>query len=707
MVLVSVSCGDTQAPGSGSRPGVGGSAGSSGGSSGTSTTSGGSAGSGASTTGGSPSGGTGAVTGGGAGDGGSGGVTGGVSGSGTVGGAGGASAGSAGNAGSGGSGGSTSGGAAGSGAGSGGTAGTTSACGGGNPSGRIMECLDRGVIAPRSGSGNFVSWRLFGTDAADVTFRLYRQNGTAAPVMVCARAANQGTSCLDANPGSNATYFVRPVAGGVEGAPSPAVAALAQDYLRIPLQPAASGAYVHLAWVGDLDGDGSFDVVVDRISSEAPLVEGYSSKTGARLFRLNTGPLGANQDNIEGGASTLSNGHWDGVTVFDFDADGDAEVAVKTANGFVFGDGAVLRHTNDQDQFVSIVNGRTGAEITRAPLPNDYLSDGPLQCHFGAGYLDGVRPSVIVKCKNRVGSGAFNLVAAAYDFSGTALTRRWKFTRSNNNGGADYHQIRILDVDGDGKDEVADGGYVIDDGGTMLYALGGGVVHGDRFHITDMDPARPGLEGWGIQQDNPNGLETYYYDARTGQILRSYSAPSGAGADMGRGTVADLFPDQPGFEYWSFNGMYAAGSGTLVVAEENENVPWPNFLMQWDGDTGGELLDNNRVGDWNLTARSRNTYSWRRTFDGLVQARGAIPFYGDIFGDWREEALLETSDHAELRIYTTTYETNVRLYTLAHNPAYRNSLTVHGYKQSHLVDYFLGHGMAAPPAPRIRLAARP
>jgi hypothetical protein len=595
------------------------------------------------------------------------------------------------------------------GGGTGGAAGGGAAfgCGGGDPNGRFMECLDRGVIAARSGTGVFVSWRLFGTDPADISFRLYRQNGTAAPAVVCTREMGQGTSCLDASPGSGATYFVRPVVSGTEGDRSPAVAALAQDYLSIPLQPAASGAYVHLAWVGDLDGDGGYEVVVDRISAQAPLVEGYSPRTGQRLWRLNTGPLGVNQNNIEGGAATISNGHWDGLTVFDFDSNGSAEVAIKTANGFVFGDGTTLRHTNDQDQFVSIVNGRTGAEIVRAPLPDDYESDGPLQCHFGVGYFDGVRPSVVTKCKNRVGSGAFNLVAAAYDFDGTTLTRRWKFTRATNNGGADYHQIRILDVDGDGKDELADGGYVVDDDGTLLYALGGGVVHGDRFHVTDMDPMRPGLEGWGIQQDNPNGLETYYYDARTGQILRSYSNPNGAGADMGRGTVADLYPDQPGYEYWSFNGMYSAGSGMLVVAETNENVPWPNFLMQWDGDVGSELLDNNRVGDWDLTARSRNTYSWRRTFDGLVQARGAIPFYGDIFGDWREEALLETSDHAELRIYTTTYETSTRLYTLVHNPAYRNSLTVHGYKQSHLVDYFLGHGMAAPPAPHIRLVARP
>ncbi len=210
---------------------------------------------------------------------------------------------------------------------------------------------------------------------------------------------------------------------------------------------------------------------------------------------------------------------------------------------------------------MSILSGTTGAELARAPLPDDFIAEGPLQCHFGAGYLDGSHPSVITKCKNRVGSGAFNLIATAFDFDGANLVQRWKYVRDDS-GGSDYHQIRILDVDGDGKDELADGGYVIDDDGSVLYSLApGGVVHGDRFHITDMDPNRPGLEGWGIQQDNANGLETYYYDAKTGEILRKYSNPNGAGADMGRGTVADLFPDEPGFEYFSFNGLYGAESG--------------------------------------------------------------------------------------------------------------------------------------------------
>lgn len=582
-------------------------------------------------------------------------------------------------------------------------------CGGGVATGRFMECLDRGVVAVPTGEDTFVSWRLFGTDPSDISFRLYRDSGNGDPALVCTRGADAGTWCTDTDGQAGDSYFVRPVIDGEEQEPSGSAPRLTQDYLRIPLQPASPGAFVHLAWVGDLDGDGEYDFVVDRISGQAPLVDAYS-RHGEFLWRFNTGPLGADQNNISGGAGTISNGHNDGVTVFDFDSDGRAEVAIIAANGAVFGDGATLTHTSNLDQFVVILDGVTGRERARAPLPNDFQSFGrPLHCQFGAGYLDGVHPSLITKCKSRQGGAGtgFSMLAAAYDFDGSSLTQRWKFVRGRDGGGQDFHQIRIVDVDGDGRDDLADGGYVIKHDGTLLYSMQSqGVVHGDRFHITDMDPNRPGLEGWGIQQDNPSGLETYYYDAATGEVLRRYSNPNGPGGDMGRGTIASLFQNQPGYEYWSFNGMYSSGSGDLVISGA-DNVPWPNFAMQWDGDLGSELLDNNQVGDWNLTAQSRNSYSWRRSFAGRVQARGAIPFYGDVLGDWRDEALLESTDGSELRIYTTTFETDVRLYTLVHNPAYRNGLTVHGYRQSNHVDYYLGWGMAPPPQPAIRLVSRP
>lgn len=590
--------------------------------------------------------------------------------------------------------------------GSGGTGGLAGAgpCAGGVTDGRVMECLGRGVVAVPSDDGALVTWRYLGTDPPDITFNLYKGTPGGTETLVCHRGAGESTSCLDGSASVGDTYFVRSITGPSEGEPSGIGSYSGQPYIAIPLEPASGGAFVHLGWVGDLDGNGEYDVVVDRISGEAPKVDAYTLD-GRFLWRLDTGPNGANQDNIEGGPSTMSNGHNDGMTVFDFDSDGDAEIAVKTANGFVFGDGSMLEHENDVDQFVSIVDGATGAEISRIKMPTDFSGDGPLQCQFGAGYLDGVKPSVITKCKNRVGSGGFNLVATAYDFDGTTVTERFKFIPGV--AAPDYHQIRVLDVDGDGRDELCSGGFVVDDDGTLLYSLApSGVGHGDRFHITDMDPSRPGLEGWGIQQDNPSGLETYYYDAKTGEVLRTYSNPSGPGADMGRGTVADLFPERPGMEYFSFNGLFNAQTGDTVVAEVDRNVPWPNFAIQWDGDTGSELMDQNWAGEWNIEAEQRNSYYWKWNFDGLVQARGAMPFSGDILGDWREEVIVESADHSELRIYSTPYETDVRLYTLVHNPQYRNELTVHGYKQSHHVDYFMGFDMETPPQPRIRLAPR-
>jgi hypothetical protein len=62
------------------------------------------------------------------------------------------------------------------------------------------------------------------------------------------------------------------------------------------------------------------------------------------------------------------------------------------------------------------------------------------------------------------------------------------------------------------------------------------------------------------------------------------------------------------------------------------------------------------------------------------------------------------ASYDELIVFTTNQPTTHRLYTLAHNPAYRNAMTFKGYMQSHHVDYFLGAGMAAPRRPDITYA---
>ncbi|KAH7374654.1 hypothetical protein B0T11DRAFT_268963 [Plectosphaerella cucumerina] len=417
------------------------------------------------------------------------------------------------------------------------------------------------------------------------------------------------------------------------------------------------------------------------------------------------GPNSVNQNNISPGASANNLGHWDGVTVYDLDSDGRAEVAVRIANGVTFGDGRRFTHTNDNEQFIAILDGRTGALRASAKIPTDYLSDGPLAARFGVGYLDGQRPSLVAYMKNRQSNGAFNLLMSAWQFSGTALTMQWKWRRDNQDA-PDGHNTRIIDIDGDGRDEVHEIGFTLNGDGRLRYTLGPqGVVHGDRFHIAKMDPTRAGLQGFAVQQDNPSGLLEYYYDATQGQILWKHTASTPG--DVGRGLVGDIDPTRPGMEVWSFSGLYNGPSNQLIV-QDTTLAPWPHLGLFWDGDILMELYNDGKIEKWNHQSPSKSgsvprlVSTWNY---GAINTHGPNPaFHGDLFGDWREEVILVSPENDELVIFTTDRPTDIRLYTLAHNPAYRNSMTLKGYVQSHHVDYFIGQGMSKPPRPNIRYA---
>jgi hypothetical protein len=255
------------------------------------------------------------------------------------------------------------------------------------------------------------------------------------------------------------------------------------------------------------------------------------------------GPNSTNTNNIEPGSATIDVGHWDGVTVYDLDCDGKAEVVIRTANGVTFGDGRTLVHSNNNVQFISVLDGMTGAERARMQIPTDYIADGPMAAQMGIGYLNGRTPSIIASMKNRIGSGAFNMMICAWDFDGLSLTQKWKWRRGSGNY-PDGHNLRIVDVDGDGLDEIGHIGFILKGDGTVLYNLAstGGVVHGDRWHIGKFDSVRPGLQGYGIQQDNPSGLLEYYYDAATGAMLWQRIGTPG---DVARGDVGDVDPSTP------------------------------------------------------------------------------------------------------------------------------------------------------------------
>ncbi|MGS2648258.1 rhamnogalacturonan lyase family protein [Streptosporangium sp. LJ11] len=573
---------------------------------------------------------------------------------------------------------------------------------------RPMENLGRGVVAVRSSSRDvLVSWRLLGLDPDGIGFNVYRSTAGGSYVKLNSGVLTGGTNYVDstADLTRSNSYQVRPVTGGTEQAPSAAFTLTAnhatEPVVRVPLR---AGGAVKFVWAGDLDGDGEYDYVLDRQTSPQK-IEAYRSD-GRFLWQVDMGPNSTNQNNIEGGSSTIDVGHNDGVTVQDLDSDGRAEVAVRIANGVTFGNGTRFTNSDDNRQFIAILDGQTGAARATAPVPTDYLSDGPMYARFGVGYLDGTTPSLVAFMKNRIGSGAFNLMMAAWRFDGSTLTQQWKWLRGNQNA-PDGHNTRIIDVDGDGRDEVAEIGFVLNGDGTLRYSLGpAGVVHGDRFHIAKMDPSRPGLQGYGVQQVNPSGLREYYYDARNGSIIWRH-VESGT-ADVGRGMAGDIDPRHPGMEVWSFSGLYNAPANRL--AEPNTSLrPWPQMGLWWDGDLTMELLNDGKFEKWdpnNPTATNRVPRLLNISQYGAVSAaQGVNPtLVGDLLGDWREEVVYTNASHNELIIFTTNRPTGTRLYTLAHNPAYRNAMTLKGYMQSHHLDYFLGNGMTTPPRPSISYA---
>ncbi len=94
------------------------------------------------------------------------------------------------------------------------------------------------------------------------------------------------------------------------------------------------------------------------------------------------------------------------------------------------------------------------------------------------------------------------------------------------------------------------------------------------------------------------------------------------------------------------------------------------------------------------------------TFRGIrpTEAPARTPaIQADLLGDWREEIAWPSSDSTELRIYTTTAGTDVRLRTLMHDPVYRLSLARENvsYNQPPHPSFYVGVGTELPAQPDI------
>jgi len=585
---------------------------------------------------------------------------------------------------------------------------------------RVMENLGRGVVAVRTAANNvFVSWRLLGLEPQGIGFNVYRSTNGAPAVKLNAAPLTAGTNFSDTGAAkANAySYSVRAVVDGVEQAPSAAFTLAAngpyEPVVRIPLAALPGTGYItKYLWVGDLDGDGEYDFVIDRL---APLstenndiglgnqyLEAYR-RDGTRLWQIDLGPSSRGTYNISPGAATLSIGMLDGVTVADLNGDNRAEVILKVADGVVFPNGSKFADANPEQQHIAILDGLSGLPLATRPFPANWAARGRLGTQLGVGSVDGVHPSIFFWGRNRNANKSFNDVFASWSWNGgTSINENWVMAIDESGVTRASHQMRLIDLDGDGKDEFATGNFVVNSNGTLRYTLPG-VIHGDRFYIGKFDKDHTGMRGYGVQQNNPSGLLDYYYDATNGNLLWTHNTTPGTLVDVGRGIVGDIDPAHPGYEVWAYSGgVYNGPTNTLT--SNTESNPWPNQQIWWDGDLLSEQLGTTTINKWvpttNNMQRVLTMYHSGCAWNGMDNPQ----FFGDILGDWRTEVTCVNAANTELLIYTTNIPSSTRLYTMAHNPAYRNHMSIKGYMQSPLPDYYLGADMAPPPQPNIRYA---
>ena len=588
-----------------------------------------------------------------------------------------------------------------------------------------------------------VSWRLYPapTDKENTAFDLYREYEDGKRVKLNDDPI-VGATCWQDNTAelTHEITYILCLAGETDVLDTYTLSAERASgklpYVSVPLASAASvSSYTYDAndiGVGDLDGDGMMEFVVKRIvhldtsgnagedpeddpdynpgESDDPYVtpsdlrhinlfEAYRLD-GTFMWRIASGP------NIPMGNSAS-------FAVCDFDGDGCCEVALRTAEGTVFGNGKEIgdtnadgktdyrvpgsRYTHGGPEFISVVDGKTGAEIDRA----DYIALGKSidwgddryhrssSYRIGAGNFSGGCPSIVI------GRGCYGkIVVEAWDLYDGKLYRRWNFdTTADDRKYRDYeaqgyHSLRTADVDGDGFDEVVYGSCTIDHDGTGLNCCGLG--HGDAIHVGMFHPDAPGLQIWSCFETGDTGAALR--DGASGTVIWDYKDPS----DVGRCMIADVDQDSPGCEMWWYHGNVHSYDGRDLGYTYGSC----NYGIWWSGSLNRQLLNGTQIDGLNIEdKRNGDNDPWDRIFSvhryGVSSINGSKenPCYaGDVVGDWREEIFYPSSDGTEIRIFSTWFPTEYRFPYLMSDHTYNMSAVNQniGYNQPNHLGYYLG-----------------
>ena len=652
---------------------------------------------------------------------------------------------------------------------------------------RQMEKLNRGLIAVKTTAdtrgqavnGVYLSWRLLGDESLEnQAFDIYK-NGT----KIHTTGVHDATNWIDTSGTASDKYKV--VKAGEDASKETEVTPTSNNncaksnevgngnseknsftYVDIPISRPdpvermgdgkISNYYTvdksheggaNDASVGDLDGDGNYEIVLKWDPTDSKDSAGADFTGNAYIDAYKIDP---NNDGymwrIDLGKNVTSGAHYTQFLVYDFDGDGKSEVAMKTAPGTVDGTGHYVTEVGDTDeirntdntksyigtsgrlkgknpftQYLTIFDGETGAALyTTDYIPYDaaedqYWGDGRAKYNrserylAAVAYLDGVHPSIVM-CRGYY----HDSVIRAYTWDGTELTMQWehkgkKSASSTTLYGQGNHNLSVGDIDNDGKDEIVYGSAALDDDGKTV--LGNtGLGHGDAMHMSDFNNDGT-QEVFSVKEEQ---FKKYAEDLRVASTGKHFwsSGKLTTSSDNGRG-VMDNIDDSYAKEHsnalaigWSSgiaNAHDLNGDDVAAKPAGAGSGTFDNFLVYWDGDLSRELLDANIIQKY--YAATGTTKRFYGPSDGYTLTGGSTNNYSkrnpslvaDIWGDWREEIIMpvnkgSATDQAYLRIYTSTMPTDYRITTLMHDCQYRLSVAWQnvGYNQPTHASYYIG-----------------
>ena len=570
------------------------------------------------------------------------------------------------------------------------------------------EHLNRGVVAVKTADGKVaVSWRTLRSDPKGQTYDVYRDG----------EKLNQqplttgGTFFVDEKPlEGDAVYEVR---GGGNDGTFTIKADTPVGYLPIPLQKPEGRYAANDASVGDVDGDGQYEIILkwEPWNAHDNAHDGYTDNVlidcyrldGTRLWRIDLGR------NIRAGA------HYTQFMVYDFDGDGRAEMMCRTADGTTDGIGRVIGDSLadyrnrvgrilDGPEYLTVFDGLTGRALDTKPyIPQrgDVSAWGDSKANrsdrflAAVGYLGGSHPSAIF-CRGYYTRS----VIAAWDWDGKELKSRWTFDTNTpkwrSYAGQGNHNLRVCDVDGDGFDEITYGSMAVDNDGTGLYNTRMG--HGDAIHLI-ADPKDNALYIWDCHENKRDGSDLR--NARTGEVVFQVKSNT----DVGRCMAADIDPTNPGCEMWSADSHGIRNiKGEVINATKDADDPqhnnyliingrWlsMNFGIWWDGDLLRELLDRSTVSKYDWEHHELvDLQRFEGQFNNGTKSNPCLA--ADILGDWREEVLVRNRESTELRLYVSTIPTDYRINCLMEDIPYRLSVATQNvaYNQPSELGYYLG-----------------